>query len=69
MRVDTKRLRGAIVGAGYTQERLSEALSIDKSTFSRKMQSEGLSFSIGEMHRMVDILGLSNAEASEIFLA
>ena len=69
MRVDTKRLRGAITSAGYTQERLSEALSIDKSTFSRKMQSAGLSFSIGEMHKMVDILGLSNTEASEIFLA
>lgn len=69
MRVDTKKLRGAIVGAGYTQEKLSEALSIDKSTFSRKMQSEGLSFSIGEMHRMVEILNLSNSEASEIFLA
>lgn len=69
MRVDTNKLRAAITSAGYTQERLSEALSIDKSTFSRKMQSAGLSFSIGEMHRMVDILGLSNTEASEIFLA
>ena len=69
MRVDTKKLKCAINSAGYTQERLSEALSIDKSTFSRKMQSAGLSFSIGEMHRMVDILGLTNSEASEIFLA
>jgi len=69
MRVDIPKLRGAIVTAGYTQEKLSAELKIDKSTFSRKMMSEGLSFSIGEMHRIAEILSLSNEQASEIFLA
>lgn len=69
MKVNTNKLRGAIATAGYTQEQLSEAINVDKSTFSRKMKSEALSFSIGEMHRIVDVLGLSKAEASEIFLA
>ena len=69
MRVNIAKLRGAIASAGYTQERLSDAISMDKSTFSRKIKSDGLTFSIGEMHKIVSILNLSKTEASEIFLS
>lgn len=69
LRVDVARLRGKIVERGLTQERLAEELSIDKSTFSRKMKSEALAFSIGEMHKIAEILQLSKREAGEIFLS
>lgn len=69
MHVDVAMLRGKIAERGMTQEKLAQAMSIDKSTLSRKMKSEALDFSVGEMHRIVEILGLSKAEAGEIFLS
>lgn len=69
MHVDVAMLRGKIAERGLTQEKLAQAMSIDKSTLSRKMKSEALDFSVGEMHRIVEILGLSKTEAGEIFLS
>ena len=69
MRVDTARLRGKIIERGMTQEKLAQKLSMDKSTFSRKMKSAALSFSVGEMHQIAEILRLDNHEAGEIFLS
>lgn len=69
MRVDVALLRGKIAERGMTQEKLARELSMDKSTLSRKMKSEALDFSVGEMHRIVEILNLSKTEAGEIFLS
>lgn len=69
MQVNVAKLRGKIAEQGLTQEKIANDLSIDKSTFSRKMKSDALDFSIGEMHRIAEILHLSKAEASEIFLS
>lgn len=68
MRVNVGKLKGKIVERGLTQEKVSAYLSMDRSTFSRKMKSSALDFSIGEMHRMAELLGLSQEEASHIFL-
>lgn len=69
MRVDVARLRGKIAEKGMTQEKLAHALGMDKSTLSRKMKSEALDFSVGEMHRIVEILEINRTEACEIFLS
>lgn len=69
MKVNTDLLRGKIVGKGLTQERVAEMIGIDRSTFSRKMRSNALDFSVEEMHKMCHVLGLSNDEAIQIFLA
>ena len=69
VRVDVALLRGKIAERGMTHEKLARELSMDKSTLSRKMKSEALDFSVGEMHRIVEILNLSKTEAGEIFLS
>lgn len=69
MNVNVDKLRGKITENGLTQEKVAAMISIDKSTFSRKMKSLALDFSIGEMHQLVKILNLSTEEASQIFLA
>ena len=69
MRVNIEKLRGKIKEMGTTQEELARELSMDKSTFSRKMQSEALTFSIGEMHKISEKLRLSSPEAAAIFLS
>jgi len=69
LHVNVDRLRGKIVECGLTQGKVALQLKIDISAFSRKMKSNALDFSIGEMHRIVDILQLSKEEATQIFLA
>lgn len=68
MRVNVDKLRGKIIERGLTQEKIANLISMNKSTFSRKMRSEALDFSIGEMHQIVEALQLSTREAEEIFL-
>lgn len=68
MYVDIAKLRGRIVEKGYTQETLAEQLGVDNSTFSRKMKANGAAFTVGQMHKIAELLTLSGKEAAEIFL-
>jgi len=69
MRVDINRLKGSIAARGMTQESVAKAIGIDNSTFIRKMKCEGVAFSVGQMHKLVDVLAISPEEAAAIFLA
>lgn len=68
MHVDIAKLRGQIVEKGFTQESLAEQLGINNSTFSRKMKTNGVAFTIGQMHQIAELLALSCDEAADIFL-
>jgi putative phage repressor len=68
MTASMNRLRGVIRERGLTQQEVSEKLGIDPSTFYRKLASGGLAFTIGEMHRLADILQLTPEESAQIFL-
>ena len=68
MHVDIAKLRGRIVEKGFTQESLAEQLGIDNSTFSRKMTTNGVAVTIGQMHQIPELLALSCDEAADIFL-
>lgn len=69
MRVNVDALKGKIVDRGLTQEQVAEKINLDRSTFSRKMCSNALKFSVGDMHKLCDVLQLSAEEAKHIFLA
>ena len=69
MNTNMKLLRAKITERGMTQEKLSAQIGMDSSTFSRKMKALGLAFSVGEMHKIADVLSLSCEEAKQIFLA
>lgn len=69
MRVDIDLLKKSIAASGKTKETVAKELGIDYSTFARKMNSEALAFSIGQMHKMVDVLDLSAEQAKSIFFA
>lgn len=68
MRVNTALLRGKIVSQGLTQERVAGLIGIDRSTFSRKMHSEALDFTVEELHKLYEVLDLTDEEAVRIFL-
>ena len=67
MKTDMNKLRGKIAEKSITQEELSKKLGIDSSTFSRKMKANGLAFTVGQMHKLVEILDISPDEARQIF--
>lgn len=69
MYVDIRALKEKMRHKNMTQQEVARMISVDKSTFSRKMKNCGASFTIGEMHKIADILALTNEEAIKIFLA
>lgn len=68
MTVNVNRLRGKLVEARTTQDAVARAIGIDRSTFSRKMKANGSTFTIGEIHKIIDTIPLTAAEAIDIFL-
>ena len=69
MRVDIDRLRGEITAKGLTQEQVAREMQISRSTFSRKIHSNALSFTVGEIHKLCRILQLDPEVASKIFFS
>ena len=69
MHVNVDLLKRSIAASGKTKEAVAREIGIDYSTFTRKMNSQGLAFSVGQMHKIVDVLGISNETASNIFFA
>lgn len=65
--MNVMKLKGKIREKGFTQEKLAKRINIDKSTLSRRL-SDGETFTIGEANKITCALGLSEAEAVEIFL-
>lgn len=51
-----------------SKEAMANALGINPSTFYRKLQTAGENFTVGQMHRIAEILNLSREEVSLIFL-
>ncbi len=51
-----------------SNEEMARALEINPSTFYRKLQTAGENFTVGQMHRIVEVLGLNQEEVALIFL-
>lgn len=68
MHTDMAKLKGKITERSMTQEEVAEKIGIDSSTFSRKMKADGLTFTVGQMHKIANVLSLTNQEAVQIFL-
>ena len=64
---DTKKLQARLVECETTQEALADELGINRSTLRRRLNSDKLT--VGDIHKMCDVLRLSREAAIEIFLA
>lgn len=69
MKTNINKLKGKMAENGYNQTDLAEKLNVNRATIYRKFECDGLSFTIGEAHKIADILNLTQEEAVEIFLA
>ncbi|MDR1094323.1 MAG: XRE family transcriptional regulator [Clostridiales bacterium] len=67
--VNLNKLKGKIVENGYSIEAIAVKIGINKSTFYRKMNENGDTFSIKEANAIVELLKLSSTDAAAIFFA
>lgn len=68
MSTNIERLCGKMEELKVSKEDMARKMGIDPSTFYRKLKSKGDNFTVGEMHRIVDVLRLTKEEATSIFL-
>lgn len=68
MTTNMDMLRGKMAERRVGKEELAEKIGVDASTFYRKMKDDGVKFTIGQMHKIVEVLNLSRDEATAIFL-
>jgi len=66
--IDTKTLKEKIGKRKMSIAEFSRAIGIDPSTFYRKMEDGGLSFTVGQMHKTGEVLNLTASELGSIFL-
>ena len=67
--MNTGKLSAKIAEKNIGKAELAKAVGIDESTLYRKMKQRGETFTIGQMHKIVAVLGLTHNEAIDIFLA
>ena len=68
MQTNMDLLRGKMAERKIGKEELAQRIGVDASTFYRKMKDEGISFTVGQMHKIVNVLSLTHEEATAIFL-
>lgn len=66
--MNVHKLRGKIIENGMNVEELAEIIGITGPTLYRKLR-QPLKMTVGEAIRIKDVLGLTDKEASDIFLA
>ena len=65
--MNLNKLKGKIIEKGLNVETLAERIGVDRSSMYRKLNNFE-KITIGEAKKIKDVLGLSNEEASSIFL-
>ena len=68
MFVNTQALINELDRKGMSKEDYAAALGVNLSTIYRKLKATQ-SFTVGEMHKTAEILGLNVTEAARIFFA
>ncbi|NLY09400.1 MAG: helix-turn-helix domain-containing protein [Tissierellia bacterium] len=67
--VDIKILKDKISKAGLTITEVAERVGVDKSTFYRKLNTNGEAFSIKQANAISVVLDLTGEEVNKIFFA
>lgn len=67
MRVDIDKLRQCMTSANISIAELAKRIGVDQSTMHRKFQRRGETFTVGEMHKISEVVGISKEDAMHIF--
>lgn len=69
MRVDIEALRGRMKAKNMNVKAVAEAVGMDESTMYRKMNACGITFTVGEVYKIIDILEINKKDAEAIFFS
>lgn len=61
-------LKQKIAECGLTGEEIASAIDVDPSTYYRKLNAEGETFTVAQVKKLAETLHLTGSEASIIFL-
>lgn len=61
------KLKGILKEKNITQEEVAKNLHIDRTTFRRKLRREGMTFTVEEVQKITNFLGLTEQEVLDIF--
>lgn len=65
--MNTQLLKGKMAEAGYTQQKLAQAIGVVPQTLSRKLQGKR-QFTVGEALAICEVLHINQDQRSAIFL-
>lgn len=65
--MNVNKLKGKIVENGLNVESVSKSIGLDRSTFYRKLNSQGETFTVREVNLLRETLNLTKEEAMSIF--
>lgn len=65
--VDTARLKGLIHDKGITMYKAAISIGINPATFYRKLNKNGVSFTVAEVGKLARLLDLDGATMERIF--
>lgn len=68
MSTDMRKLRSKMAEMKLSPEDMARKIGVDPSTFYRKIKDDGINFTVGQMHKIVEVLQLSKEDAASIFL-
>lgn len=68
MKTNMNKLRGVMSEQRVTQEELAVKIGVHPCTLSHKMKANGLSFTVEQMHKIIDTLHINPTDAQQIFL-
>ena len=66
--INMELLHGKMREKNISNEDMAVQIGVDASTFYRKIKANGVNFTVGQMHKIVEILRLTKEEAVSIFL-
>lgn len=65
--MNIRRIKGLMAEQMISQRAMAEMLGISLSSFHRKLTAGGMRFTLDELIKMKEALGLSDKEAAEIY--
>ena len=68
MQINIQKLKGKMAEENVTDNELSSAIGVDKTTFYRKVREGGGKFTVEQIQGIVAKLAMTPAEALNIFL-
>lgn len=64
---DIERLRAIIKERGFTEQELAKSIGLSRHTLYRRFNTEGGTFALEEVQRLIEVLRLSHKEVYQIF--